>query len=151
MFKLKISQLDDFKKSNNKRTDFITYFEDETDAKKLSITFYKNKHNISYIINQKENYAKYEEYETKSYKEIEISKCKNSNILTLKKNQIWIKLFSPTEHKEVAIMTFKYEKDFRRYIETHLNEYETSVIKNNKCYFNKFNEIVYAIKYEKEY
>lgn len=48
-------------------------------------------------------------------------------------------------------MTFKYEKDFRRYIETHLNEYETSVIKNNKCYFKKFNEIVYAIKYEKEY
>lgn len=47
MFKLKISQLDDFEKSNNKRTDFITYFEDETDAKKLSITFYKNKHNIS--------------------------------------------------------------------------------------------------------
>ena len=48
-------------------------------------------------------------------------------------------------------MTFKYEKDFRSYIETHLNEYETSVIKNNKCYFSKFNEIVYAIKYEKEY
>ena len=34
MFKLKISQLDDFEKLNNKRTDFITYFEDETDAKK---------------------------------------------------------------------------------------------------------------------
>lgn len=34
MFKLKISQLDDFEKSNNKKTDFITYFEDETDAKK---------------------------------------------------------------------------------------------------------------------
>lgn len=149
MFKLKISQLDDFEKLNNKRTDFITYFEDETDAKKAFN--YVLQEQAQYIINQKENYAKYEEYETKSYKEIEISKCKNSNILTLKKNQIWIKLFSPTKNKEVAIMTFKYEKDFRRYIETYLSEYNTQIIKNNKCYFNKFNEIVYAIKYEKEY
>lgn len=83
MFKLKISQLDDFEKSNNKRTDFITYFEDETDAKKAFN--YVLQEQAQYIINQKENYAKYEEYETNSYKEIEISKCKNSNILTLKK------------------------------------------------------------------
>lgn len=149
MFKLKISQLDDFEKSNNKRTDFITYFEDKTDAKKASN--YVLQEQAQYIINQKENYAKYKEYETNLYKEIEISKCKNSNILALKKNQIWIKLFSPTKNKEVAIMTFKYEKDFRRYIETYLSEYDMQIIKNNKCYFNKFNEIVYAIKYEKEY
>lgn len=149
MFKLKISQLDDFEKSNNKRTDFITYFEDKTDAKKAFN--YVLQEQARYIINQKENYAKYEEYETNLYKEIEISKCKNSNILALKKNQIWIKLFSPTKNKEVAIMTFKYEKDFRRYIETYLSEYDTQIIKNNKCYFNKFNEIVYAIKYEKGY
>lgn len=149
MFKLKISQLDDFEKSNNKRTDFITYFEDKTDAKKAFN--YVLQEQAQYIMNQKENYAKYEEYETNLYKEIEISKCKNSNILTLKKNQIWIKLFSPTKNKEVAIMTFKYEKDFRRYIETYLSEYDTQIIKNNKCYFNKFNEIVYAIKYEKGY
>lgn len=149
MFKLKISQLDNFEKSNNKRTDFITYFEDKTDAKKAFN--YVLQEQAQYIINQKENYAKYKEYETNLYKEIEISKCKNSNILALKKNQIWIKLFSPTKNKEVAIMTFKYEKDFRRYIETYLSEYDTQIIKNNKCYFNKFNEIIYAIKYEKEY
>lgn len=77
MFKLKISQLNDFEKSNNKRTDFITYFEDETDAKKAFN--YVLQEQAQYIINQKKTTQN-----MKNTKQTHIKKLKyqNAKILT---------------------------------------------------------------------